>query len=61
MAAKIQKKYSISAKGILHIDENNNIFVENEESGALTNVADLFVDFNVKSVSLSINYNEDCE
>lgn len=60
MAAKIQKKFSISAKGILAID-NDTVSIENEDTGELVNLADLFLDFADKDVSLSLTYNEDYE
>lgn len=56
--ANITKKYSLSASGILGI-EDNVIGIENPDSGEFINLVDLFEDFKDKSVKLSINYDED--
>ena len=58
MAAKIQRKYQISASGVLHINENQ-VFIENEDSGELINLAELFEDFNDRDIKLNIAYGED--
>ena len=44
MAAKIQSKYTIQANGILRIN-NEEVFVENDDTGDLISLSELFVDF----------------
>lgn len=56
--ASINKTYKITAKGILSIDDDI-ISIENSDTGELVQLSDLFEDFADKSVSLSINYDED--
>ena len=58
--ANIKKKYSLNAKGILVI-ENDIIGIENTDTGELFNLQDLLADFADKSVSLSVNYDEEYE
>jgi hypothetical protein len=58
MAAKIQKKYQIAASGILDITDGH-VFIENEDTGELIDLAELFEDFAGKDVKLSIAYGED--
>lgn len=58
MAAKIQKKYQISANGILDIIDGH-VSIENEDTGELVDLAELFADFAEKDVKLSIAYGED--
>jgi len=55
--SKINKKYTVSAKGILYI-ENGVISVENEETGELIQVSDLLDDFSGKECSLTVAYAE---
>jgi hypothetical protein len=56
--ASINKNYKIAAKGILSIEEDI-VSIENADTGELVQLSDLFVDFNNKTVSLSISYDED--
>ena len=56
--ASINKTYKITAKGILNIDDDI-VSIENPDTGELIQLSDLFEDFADKSVSLSINYDED--
>ena len=56
--ASINKTYKITAKGILSIDDDI-VSIENSDTGELVQLSDLFEDFADKSVSLSINYDED--
>lgn len=56
--AAISFNYKISAKGILHIDDDV-VAIENTDTGELIQLSDLFEDFGDKSVSLSISYDED--
>lgn len=56
--ASINKTYKITAKGILSID-GDIVSIENSDTGELVQLSDLFEDFADKSVSLSINYDED--
>jgi hypothetical protein len=58
--SKINKKYTVSAKGIMYI-EDGIISVENENTGELIQVADLLEDFNEKECSLTVAYAEDYE
>ena len=56
--ASINKTYKITAKGTLSIDDDI-VSIENSDTGELVQLSDLFEDFADKSVSLSINYDED--
>lgn len=58
--ANITKKYSLSAKGILAI-ENDTIGIENTDTGEIFNLQDLLADFKDKYVKFSVNYDEDYE
>lgn len=58
MAAKIQSKYTVQANGILHIQDNQ-VFVENDDTGEYISLISLFADFNDKDVKLSIAYGEE--
>ena len=58
--ANIKKKYSLNAKSILVI-ENGTMGIENTDTGEFFDLQDLLADFADKSVSLSINYDEEYE
>ena len=58
--ANIKKKYSLNAKGILGI-EDGTIGIENMDTGEFFNLQDLLADFTNKTVSLTVNYDEDYE
>ena len=58
--ANFTRKYSLNAKGILSVEENE-VFIENADTGELINFADLLEDFADKTVKLSVNYDEDYE
>ena len=58
--ANIKKKYSLNAKGILGIGDGV-IGIENTDTGEFFNLKDLLADFADKSVSLSVNYDEEYE
>lgn len=58
MAAKIQSKYTIQASGILLIN-NDEVFVENDDTGDVVSLSELFSDFADKDVKLSIAYGEE--
>lgn len=58
--ANITKKYSLSAKGILAI-ENDTIGIENTDTGEIFNLQDLLADFKDKYIKFSVNYDEDYE
>lgn len=60
MAAKINKKYTIAAQGVLHID-GDMVAIENEDTGALIQLSELYEDFNEKECKLTIAYGEDIE
>lgn len=58
MAKNFMKKYSLSAKGILDINDAG-IFIENEDTGEAVDMRDLLDDFNERSIKLSVNYDEE--
>lgn len=58
--AAITKKTSLSAKGILAI-EDDQLVIENPDTGELIDMRILLKDFVDHSVGLSINYDEDYE
>jgi hypothetical protein len=58
--ASITKKYSLNANGILSITDDN-VAIENPDTGELILLADLLLDFDNRTVKLSINYDEDYE
>ena len=58
--ASITKKYSLSANGILFITDND-VTIENPDTGELINLAELLSDFADRTVKLSVNYDEDYE
>lgn len=58
--ASITKKFSLSANGVLSIDEDG-VSIENPDTGEMIDLKDLFEDFADKSVKLSINFDEDYE
>ena len=58
--APITKKYALSAKGILDINEEG-IGIENVETGEWIDLRSLLVDFADKAISLSVNYDEEYE
>lgn len=60
MAASIVRKSSLSAKGILYI-ENGGVFLENPDTGEAVALDALLADFNERSVSMSVSYNEEFE
>ena len=55
MAKNFMKKYSVSAKGILDINDAG-IFIEDEDTGEAIDLQDLLEDFHDKSIKLSVNY-----
>ena len=60
MSAKIQKKYSVSATGDLHIDdESSQISITNSDTGETFDLAELLSDFNGREVKIACNYAED--
>lgn len=58
--AAITKKFSLSASGILSI-EDEGVFIENSDTGEMIDFKNLLEDFKDKSVKLSINFDEDYE
>lgn len=56
--ANITKKYSISAKGILSI-EDDNIGIEDVDTGEFISFQELLSDFNDKTIKMSVNYDEE--
>ncbi|MCD8377871.1 MAG: YonK family protein [Candidatus Gastranaerophilales bacterium] len=60
MAGSIVKKSSLSAKGILYI-ENGAVYLENPDTGEAVSMDKLLADFEEKTVSMSVSYNEEFE
>ena len=58
--ASITKKYSLSAQGILEINDEG-IFIENADTGELIDLKVLLNDFSDKIVKLGVNYDEEYE
>ena len=56
--AAFMKRYRVSAKGILVID-NDAIGVENPDTGELVEFKDLLCDFADKSIQLTVSYDEE--
>ena len=56
--AAITKKYTLSAKGILDINEEG-IGIENVETGEWIDLKSLLADFADRSINLSVNYDEE--
>ena len=56
--ANIMKKYTLSAKGILSL-EDGIVGLEDVDTGELINFTELLADFDGKSIKMSINYDED--
>lgn len=54
----INRNYKISAKGILSIDDDV-VSIENVDTGRVIPLSMLFEDFRDKSISLTINYDEE--
>lgn len=59
--ASITRKDALSATGILSIDENGVVAIENADTGELIDLKVLLADFADKSVKLSITYDYDYE
>lgn len=58
--ANIVLKYALNAKGILSI-ENEEVSIENSDTGEMIRLCDLLKDFADKTIKLSITYDEDYE
>ena len=58
--ASITKKYTLSANGILDINDDG-IAIENPDTGELINLKTLLSDFANRSIKLSVAYDEDYE
>ena len=56
--ASITKKFSLSANGILAINDDS-ICLENPDTGELIDLRDLLSEFSDKSVKLSVAYDYD--
>ena len=58
MASSITKKYTINAKGILHID-GEYIGIENTVTCQMFSLLELAADFADKTVKFTLTYDED--
>ena len=58
--ASITKKYTLSANGILDINDDG-IAIENSDTVELINLKTLLSDFANRSIKLSVAYDEDYE
>lgn len=58
MSAAIMKNYKLSAKGILVV-EDDNVGIENVDTGDFIDMRDLLVDFKDRTIKLSISYDEE--
>ena len=58
MSAAIIKNYKLSAKGILVV-EDDNVGIENVDTGDFIDMRDLLVDFKDRTIKLSISYDEE--
>lgn len=56
--ASINRNYKLNAKGILSINEGI-VSIENPDTGELIQLSTLFSDFDNRTVSLNISYDED--
>jgi hypothetical protein len=59
--ASITRKDALSATGILSIDEDGVVAMENTDTGELIDLKVLLSDFADKSVKLSVTYDYDYE
>ena len=57
--SKVNKKYSVNAKGSLQFFEDGSIHIVDPDSGQSFSLNDLFKDFDMCDVTLSCNYVED--
>lgn len=57
----INKNFKLSAKGVLGLDENGIIGIENPDTGEFIELSRLFADFLDRPVSMSVSYDEDYE
>lgn len=54
--SSIMKKFSLSASGILAVDDDGYLCIENADTGDLIDLKDLLMEFADKSVRLSVAY-----
>ena len=59
--ASITRKDALSATGILSIDEDGVVAIENADTGELIDLKVLLSDFADKSIKLSVTYDYDYE
>ena len=59
--ASITRKDALSANGILSIDEDGIVAIENTDTGELIDLKVLLADFADKTVKLSVTYDYDYE
>ena len=57
--SSITKKMSLSANGILAVNDDDHICIENPDTGELIDLRDLLEEFANKSVKLSVAYDYD--
>ena len=56
--AAITRKYALNATGILDITENN-MYIENPDTGEMVNIKKLLADFADRAVKMSVTYDEE--
>ena len=59
--ANIIRKYSLNARGILHVDGGECVGIENVQTGEIVQLDDLLADFDGRAVKMSVNYDEEYE
>lgn len=56
----VKKKYNVSVKGVMNINENGRIIMSVEEMGDIP-LDRILDDFNGREIKLAVNYDEDYE
>lgn len=57
--ASITKKYALNANGILDINDNGIVSIENPDTGELIELKTLLKEFADRAIKLSVTYDED--
>ena len=58
MSDKIEKKYRMSATGLLSIDENGLLYINIEDGPQDVSITELVRDFDNKKVDITVSYSE---